>query len=345
MTGFGARATGLFAAGACSAAAWWTVAHSRSTSGLGWAASECAPRPFGRLWARSAGGGDDAVVLLHGLISTGDVFGAVFDRLAWTHHLVVPDLLGFGRSMDEARESFDVEEHLDALDELAERTGLFDSARWTLGAHSMGVSLALRWAARHPDRSVRVVGFGAPVYRSPEQARRHIAVSAMARLFAFDTALAERACALSCRHRAAAGWLSVVAEPRLPIPIARAASMHTWPAYRDAVRHLVLDVDWAAALRACDEHGIEVDLVWGGNDRIGDRAFAGQLIDAGRLSRLVVLEEGDHRLPLTHPTTCVEQLLSPHRPLHRTALRSGRAKRRYLVVPTRAAAAECDEHS
>lgn len=282
-------------------------------NGSAWVASEIEPCRFGRLWARSVGGRGDAVVLLHGLISTGDVFGAAYDQLAATHRLVVPDLLGFGRSMDEERVSFGVEAHLDALDELADRTGLFESPCWTLGAHSMGVSLALRWAGRHPDRIVRVVGWGAPVYPSPEQARSHIAGSMMTRLFALDTELAARACALSCRHRTAAGWLSVVAEPRLPVSIARAAPLHTWPAYREAIQHLVLDVDWDDLVGECDRHAIEVGFVWGAKDRVGDRICAERLVEHRRLGWVEELDRGDHRLPLTNPTTCIEQLLAPRR--------------------------------
>lgn len=276
-----------------------------------WAATQIEPRSSGQLAARSAGRSDDAMVLLHGLISTGDMFGAAFDQIAETHRLVVPDLLGFGRSMDEERESFGVGAHLGALDELAEGTGLFESSRWTLGAHSMGVSLALHWAMRHPDRVVRVVGWGAPIYASPEQARNRVAGSAMARLFGLDTELAAAACALSCRHRTASGWLSVAAEPRLPISVARAAPLHTWPAYRDAVRQLVIDVDWGELLGACDRRSIEVGLVWGANDRVGDRSYAEQLIERSGRGWTEELEHGDHRLPLTDAASCIDQLLSP----------------------------------
>lgn len=276
-------------------------------AGSGWAAPNATPRPFGPLRARSLGPDGDAVVLLHGLISTGDVFGAAYEQLATTHRLVIPDLLGFGRSMDERRSAFSVDAHLDALDELAERAGLFNSSRWTLGAHSMGVSLALRWSIRHPDHVVRVVGWGAPTYPSPDRARRHVAGSAMARLFALDTPVAARACAVSCRHRTAAGWLSAVAEPQLPTAIARQAPLHTWPAYRDAIRHLVIDVDWDEIVTTCARLGFDVRFVWGTRDAVGDRAHAERLA-SGKAVYVDVLDHGDHRLPLTDPLTCISHL-------------------------------------
>ena len=38
------------------------------------------------------------IVLLHGLVASGVFWGGAYDRLADHHRLVVPDLLGFGRS-------------------------------------------------------------------------------------------------------------------------------------------------------------------------------------------------------------------------------------------------------
>lgn len=285
----------------------WSVAHGLAMADSDWTAPNATGRPFGPLWARSLGQDGDAVVLLHGLISTGDVFGAAYEQLAAARRLVVPDLLGFGRSMDERRSAFGIDAHLDALDELAERSGLFESSRWTLGAHSMGVSLALRWAIRHPGRVVRVVGWGAPIYPSPDQTRRQVAGSAMAKLFALDTPLAARACAMSCRHRTAAGRLSVVAEPRLPVAIARQAPLHTWPAYRDAIRQLVIEVDWEELVTTCARLGVDARFVWGDRDPVGDRAYAERL-RSGNSVHVEVLDHGDHRLPVTDPVTCISHL-------------------------------------
>ncbi len=247
--------------------------------------------------------------LLHGLVFTGDVFGEAFDDLANEGRVVVPDLLGFGRSLDANRDSFTADDQLDALDRLAEHLGLFD-CRWVIGAHSMGSPLAVRWAARHEERVERVVGWGAPMYESPEAATAGLAGDLMGELFALDTRWAEAACAVSCRHRTLAGWITAAAKPTLPVPISRAVSHHTWPACRDSVQYLVMDVEWHALLAAPDRAGTPVELVWGANDVIGDVEYARTVIDQGEHSRVTLVPEVDHYLPLTNPAICLSQLLN-----------------------------------
>lgn len=289
----------------------WVARHLSSPAVRSWEPPTLGGQRKAHLWARTGGDGTTAVVLLHGLVSTGDIFGADFDRLAETHKVIVPDLLGFGRSLDETRTAFEIEDHLDALDQLAESSGALSADHIVVGAHSMGSSLALRWAGRHPDRVVRVLCWGAPIYSSPRAARAHISGSAMARMFALDTDWAQRACALSCRHRAAAGWLTVAAEPRLPIPIARAVPLHTWPAYRDAMRHLVLEPDWAQLLDGLDHNRTQLRFVWGERDPVGDRNHAAELLHAQPGVEMTVVAGADHHFPITDPAACVAQLTEP----------------------------------
>ncbi len=300
--------TRLLAQAACLAApGLWLLRHAGAPAVEHWTRPSLAGDTDGPLYARTGGTGETALVLLHGLVSTGDVFGAAFDQLAATHRMVVPDLLGFGRSMDESRSCFAVEAHLDALDQMAARSGLLDR-RWTIGAHSMGSALALRWAARHIDRVDRVVCWGAPIYASPEAARTQISGTAMTRLFVLDTRWAERACAMSCRHRAVAGWVAAGLEPTLPVPIARAASLHTWPAYRDAMRYLVIETDWAGLLSDLSTNGTTVELVWGSQDRTGDLRYAQSLVAETSNAYASFVEGGGHHLPMTHPNQCRAQL-------------------------------------
>ncbi len=285
----------------------WHQAHARSKAVRTWEPPTLAASSTRTLYAR-AGGDGPAMVLLHGLVSTGDVFGATFDSLAESHQLVVPDLLGFGRSMDPSRNGFSVDDHLDALDDLAAQHGLFEQ-RWTIGAHSMGSSLALQWATQHAEHVDRIVCWGAPIHQSPVQARRQIGGSSMARLFALDDGLAEQACAISCRHRVAAGWISSLVEPRLPVAVARAASLHTWPAYRDAMRELVIEAPWRDLIVELDQRGVEIKLVWGSNDHIGDRRAAREILDDCSNSTMAIKPGADHHLPLSHPAECVIDLI------------------------------------
>lgn len=296
---------GIAAAGA--PVAWWLVRHCRSPAVRAWRAPTIRGTHVGDLHARIAGDGDKAVVLLHGLVSSGDVFGAAYDRLATVARLVVPDLLGFGRSMDESRSSFPVDAHLSALDDLAEDAGLFQR-RWTVGAHSMGSALALQWALRHADRIDRVVCWGPPIYGSPRAARTRITGSRMARLVVLDTAWAERACAISCRHRDGVGVLTAAVEPDLPVAVARAVTRHTWPAYRDAMRHLVLEPDWEQLLADLDQRRVPIRLVWGSEDPVGDPDLAGAYADAGQHTGLTRVPGADHYLPMTHPALCLAHL-------------------------------------
>ncbi len=295
------------AAGAAAGSALWALRHRMSASVEAWAPPSLPGTQTGSLYARHGGDGDTAIVLLHGLVSSGEVFGDGYDQLARSHRVVVPDLLGFGRSLDENRDRFTVDDHLDALDELADRTGLF-TRQWIIGAHSMGSALALHWAARHPNHVEKIVCWGAPIYASPEAARDRISGSSMVRLFVLDTRWAERVCAISCRHRTAAGWMTAALEPSLPAPVARAVPLHSWPAYRDAMRYLVIETDWHRLLADLDDLEIPVQLTWGSDDKVGDHAHARAISAAVSNSGVSVIPGAGHHLPMSHGDVCVGQL-------------------------------------
>jgi pimeloyl-ACP methyl ester carboxylesterase len=288
----------------------WTVQHRRSEAVRNWSPPGLPGRKLGALHARTGGDGRRGVLLLHGLVSTGDVFGAAYESLAATRRLVIPDLLGFGRSLDTTRSSFSPDDHLDALDELADRTGLLEGPL-TLGAHSMGAAVALRWAARHPGRVDRIVCWGAPIHPSPEAARSRLSGNVMVRLFALDTNLAQKACAANCRHRTAAGWMAAALDPKLPVSLTRAASLHTWPAYHDAMVGLVIETDWGRLLDELDDAEIDIDLVWGSDDTVSDPDHVATITRGRTHAHVTVVPEADHHLPVSHPALCRDSLTTP----------------------------------
>ena len=97
-----------------------------------------------------AWGNDDApaIVCLHGVTAWGGHFEALAGRLAHTHRVLAPDLLGHGSSPREP--PWRLDDHLDAVE------GSVDEARTWLG-HSFGGRLAFEHAARRPGTVERLV--------------------------------------------------------------------------------------------------------------------------------------------------------------------------------------------
>ena len=274
---------------------WWGVQHARSAAVQRWEPSRLTGRRVGELYVRSGGSGGRVVVLLHGLVASGDIFGRDFDALP-DAVAVVPDLLGFGRSLDETRPHFAPEDHLDVLDQMLIDLDLADRPL-VIGAHSMGAALALRWAARLGAGVERIVCWGAPVYSDADAVDDAlVSTGVMARLFAADTRWARRACEWNCRHRTAAGWVAAALAPSMPVTIARAASLHSWPAYRDAMAELIGKTDWPDLAARVTGTGASLHFVWGEADRIGDRGH----LYAATGSHPLVVPGGGHHLPMTH---------------------------------------------
>jgi len=124
-----------------------------------------------------AGFGTSVVLLLHGIIAAGNSFGAVYDELTAHATVVLPDLLGFGESMYAVGPA-DTRAHIAAIDAALARLELENRSTIVAG-HSMGGTLALRWAAEHTDRVHSVTTFGdhlgAPLYRDRTEADERVA--------------------------------------------------------------------------------------------------------------------------------------------------------------------------
>lgn len=301
MTAQSAVVTGTVTA--MSSAIYWAQCHRGSLAVRRWRSSQLPGDRAGALQVRQGGHAGPVVVLLHGLIATGDIFGRYFDALAERATLVVPDLLGFGRSLDERRTRFSPDDHLDALDDMLDRLGLADRPM-VVGAHSMGAAVAVRWVQRRGSQVQSLTCWGPPIYPHSQAVDRALAASgSMTRLFVANTRLAALACRLNCRYRIAAGLIASALSPSLPVPISRAASLHTWPAYRDAMEDLVAATDWRRCLEDIADDGGAVEFTWGRDDRIGDRSEAATLPAAVR-----IVSDAGHHLPLTHPEICLDQL-------------------------------------
>jgi proline iminopeptidase len=128
-------------------------------------------RDGAELWTTVSGTGPP-VVLLHGGPGLWDYLAPLAALLDDTFTAVRFDQRGCGRSTAYGG-PFSIEQAVDDLDQVRAALGF---GRWAVAGHSWGAELALRYAARHPDRTAAVAyiaGVGAGNgYRDPYRAER-----------------------------------------------------------------------------------------------------------------------------------------------------------------------------
>jgi len=99
-------------------------------------------------------GKGDALVLVHGWIGSGALWGMVAPWLSERFRIIVPDLPGHGDSGIPDGFRFTIEGFTAFLDDLLRELGL---ERINLVGHSMGGSISMHYAATHPDVVERLV--------------------------------------------------------------------------------------------------------------------------------------------------------------------------------------------
>lgn len=155
--------------------------RTRSTSGTG---SYVAVNGI-ELYVEEHGEGSP-LVLLHGGLGSGEMFGPVLTELAFRHRVILPDLQGHGRTADIDR-PIDLRLMADDIAGLIEHLGL---QRPDVVGYSLGGGVALQLAARHPGSVGRLVLACAAVRRSahyPELLAQQEQVSGAAAQYMVDT--------------------------------------------------------------------------------------------------------------------------------------------------------------
>jgi pimeloyl-ACP methyl ester carboxylesterase len=287
----------------------WSLRHATAPAVRRWRPGTGEHRPAGPLTVRTAGSGPGVVVLLHGLPASGDSFGASYDELARTNLVVIPDLLGFGRSQDPSRSDFSLSAHLDALDAMLMDLGL-DGRPLVVGGHSMGGLLALHWAARRASHVQAVVMLSAPLFTSTGDARRRLNEMLPGLAWIGMPGVVSRVvCTQLCTRRPRlATWLYVLTAPHIPVALSRQLSRHTWQSYLPAMQEIVLASDrWRSSFRALAAAGVPVTYGSGSRDVLARPEEAQPR--AG--TQLVVRRHptAEHLLPLDDPGWCAGLLM------------------------------------
>ena len=101
------------------------------------------------------------LILLHGGLGSGEMFGAVVPLLAEKHQVVAPDLQGHGRTADIDR-PIDVRVMADDIAALIDHLGL---DRPDVVGYSLGGGVALQVAVKYPEKVRRLVALSANIRR------------------------------------------------------------------------------------------------------------------------------------------------------------------------------------
>ena len=126
------------------------------------------------------------LILLHGGLGSGEMFGPVRPALAEHHQVIVPDLQGHGRTADIDR-PIDIRLMADDIAALIDHLGL---DKPDLVGYSLGGGVALETAVKYPDKVRRLVAASANVWRDaipPEMLAQQAQVNAAAAEFLKDT--------------------------------------------------------------------------------------------------------------------------------------------------------------
>jgi pimeloyl-ACP methyl ester carboxylesterase len=289
----------------------WCVAYRRSPVVRTWRPGAGSRRRAGPLSVRTAGTGERVIVLLHGLPASGRTFGAGFDPLAEHGQLVIPDLLGFGRSQDAERTDFSLHKHLDALDAMLDDLGL-GSRPLVVAGHSMGGLLAWQWAARRADQVEAVITWCAPLFADRADAARRLNRKAPGLAWlGLPGPVSRTVCQQLCTRRPQlTQWLYALLYPRVPVALSRQLTDHTWSSYAPAMTEIVLDRTGtrSRALRRLEHAGVPVLHAVAARDVLAPPEAMQVLGQDATALTVRTHPAGNHLLPLADPEWCVQVL-------------------------------------
>jgi pimeloyl-ACP methyl ester carboxylesterase len=239
-------------------------------------------------------GGGEPLLLVHGLMATGEIFGPVIDAFARRHTVVVPDMRGHGRSMH-LEGPLTVEQHVRDLIRVIDH---LDIVGTNVLGYSQGGAVALQIAHDHPERVRRLVLVNTFA---------HNGLTVRERLENRVSLWALRLLGTGTLARIAA---RAVAGEGKPLTLEQARRLREMMASSNRKRSVeemraMISFDARPWLEAIPSPAL---IIRGSEDTAVPRPHAEMLADGIQDAQLVVIGGAGHALVWTHPKELVEEV-------------------------------------
>lgn len=254
-----------------------------------------------RLFVRLAGNEGPPIVLLHGLASSSRYWAPGAPLLGREHRLLMPDLLGFGRSPKPFTSDYSAAEHVAWL----HRTLLpLAGGPFTLVGQSMGSLLALDYAVAHPECvsslaliSLPVIGclpWGHRVNGEPRRLHRLVA----------HTRLGSRLAGWAIRLATPIGWyLAPRIQRDVPLEAARDSMRVTAASYWRTLERIVYGTDVPDLVDRLDRPLL---VIQGADDHTAPLDPVRELVTARPRIRLEIVAGAGHNPYVSHTARVVD---------------------------------------
>ncbi|CAN5430851.1 hypothetical protein BH10PAT3_BH10PAT3_0610 [soil metagenome] len=240
-------------------------------------------------------GSGDPIVLLHGIVGSGRYWDK-FKTYIVRKRVITVDLMGFGQSQMPKTVDYTYESHIQSIIETLDYLKVNQPI--TIVGHSMGALLALRLAVMHPEKVVKLVLIGMPIYTDAVSARKAITGSKLRNKLAFYGPTSHVLCTAWCRVlRPLSKRIAPYYLKHVPKTVAHDSVFHTWQSYSQSMNNVIENQQVAEDIT---ELNIPVTLFYGNKDV----PVALDKLDILHISKYIkiFILEGTHQIVYEHPS-------------------------------------------
>lgn len=237
-------------------------------------------------------GRGEPVVFLHGMAGSHRYWFDIAKVMDEKYQLVLPDLLGFGRSPKPRDSDYSYETHVKAiLKALVDKKIKYP---FTIVGHSMGTLIALRLAAEYPKLVTKVVLVNPVFFDNKKEALNTFNKAYRAPSWLFYGPLCNFACKIVCTPKPSAKLFYRMLYPNLPRQVTDDVPYHTYTSYSLTMKHIIFEQNYKNDFKKVKAPTI---ILYGKHDK----ALKIEKLQCVKQKNLKIVElAGGHHLPIHH---------------------------------------------